>query len=229
MNSSEFENENLPRWQRLEEMIEGVEKRRTPENVEELPTLFRQTCHDLSIAQHRIYGMGLVERLNSLAIRGFRTLERRIGGGWESLFRMMLVKFPKMVRAEWRLFWFCSLIFWGPFLALAIWTPHDAEWAMSLLGPQSMVNLESMYGEHTSPQDFLREEYGSDFMMFCFYIYNTWALTCAPSRAVYWAVSAPCSSCSSTASISAPAPDTSITRAIPPHFTLSHPATRRPN
>ncbi|MCE9519265.1 MAG: stage II sporulation protein M [Verrucomicrobia bacterium] len=172
MNSAEFEQENQPRWQRLEEMIEGVEKGRAPENVEELPTLFRQTCHDLSIAQHRIFGMGLVERLNNLAIRGFRTLERRAGGGWESLFRMILVKFPKMVRAEWRLFWFCSFIFWGPFLAFAIWTPHDPEWAMSLLGPETMVSLETMYGEHTSPQDFIREEYGSDFMMFCHYINN---------------------------------------------------------
>lgn len=172
MNPSQFEHENDPRWQRLEVMLDDVEKGRAPVDVEELPTLFRQTCHDLSIAQHRMYGTGLVGRLNDLAIRGYRGLERRTAGGWESLFRMLAVKFPKMVRSEWRLFWFCSLVFWGPFLAFAIWTPHDPEWAMSLLGPQTMVGLESMYGEHTSPQEFLREEYGSDFMMFCFYIYN---------------------------------------------------------
>ena len=172
MTSSQFEHDNQDRWQRLETMLDGVEKGRAPENVEELPTVFRQTCHDLSVAQHRMYGAGVSHRLNELAIRGFRALERRTAGGWESLFRLLMVKFPKMVRAEWRLFWFCSLVFWGPFLFFAIWTPHDPEWAMSLLGPNQMVQLEAMYGEHTSPQEYLREEYGSDFMMFCYYIYN---------------------------------------------------------
>lgn len=172
MNSSQFEHDNQDRWQRLEIMLDGVESGRAPNNVEELPTVFRQTCHDLSVAQHRMYGAGLTSRLNELAIRGFRALERRTAGGWESLFHLLMVKFPKMVRAEWRLFWFCSLVFWGPFLFFAIWTPHDPEWAMSLLGPDQMVQLEAMYGEHTSPQEYLREEYGSDFMMFCFYIYN---------------------------------------------------------
>ena len=172
MTSSQFEHENSSRWQQLEGMLDGVERNRPPENVTELPTVFRQTCHDLSVAQHRMYGTGLTGRLNDLAIRGFRALERRTAGGWESLFRLLLVKFPKTVREEWRLFWFCSLVFWGPFLAFAIWTPHDPEWAMAFLGPEQMVRLEAMYGEHTSPQEFLREEYGSDFMMFCFYIHN---------------------------------------------------------
>ena len=120
MNSTEFEQENQPRWQRLESMLDDVDKNRAPADVEELPTLFRQTCHDLSLAQHRMYGMGIAGRLNDLAIRGYRCLERRTVGGWETLFRMLMVKFPKMVRSEWRLFWFCSLIFWGPFLAFAI-------------------------------------------------------------------------------------------------------------
>lgn len=172
MTSSQFEQENSPRWQQLEGMLDGVERGKAPENVTELPTVFRQTCHDLSVAQHRMYAGGVTGRLNELAIRGYRALERRTAGGWESLFRLVLVKFPKTVREEWRLFWFCSLVFWGPFLFFAIWTPHDPEWAMAFLGSQQMVRLEAMYGEHTSPQEFLREEYGSDFMMFCFYIYN---------------------------------------------------------
>lgn len=172
MTSSQFERENSQRWQRLEVMLDGVEKGRAPEDVDALPMVFRQTCHDLSVAQHRMYGTTMTGRLNDLAIRGFRALERRTAGGWESLFRLLMVKFPKMVRAEWRLFWFCSLVFWGPFFFFAIWTPHDPEWAMSFLGPDEMVQLEAMYGEHTSPHDFLREKYGSDFMMFCFYIWN---------------------------------------------------------
>jgi uncharacterized membrane protein SpoIIM required for sporulation len=80
--------------------------------------------------------------------------------------------FPLAVRSEHRLFWFNTLLFWGPFLFFAVWTPYDPEWAMRLLGPEGMVSMESMYGSHTSPQDYMREEFGSNFMMFAFYIYN---------------------------------------------------------
>ena len=97
MTSSQFEKKNEHRWQRLEIMLDGVEKGRAPADVEELPTLFRQTCHDLSIAQHRMYGAGVMGRLNELAIRGYRGLERRTAGGWESLFRMLMVKFPAVL------------------------------------------------------------------------------------------------------------------------------------
>lgn len=172
MNSSQFTHDNEPRWQRLEQMLKDVEKGRPPADVDELPTLFRQVCHDLSLAQHRMYDTTLVHRLNELAIAGYRTLERRISGGWERLLRMTMLEFPRAVRAEWRLFWFCCALFWGPFLFFAIWTPFDPEWAMRLLGPEQMVMVEAMYGHHTSPEEFKREHFGSDFAMFAFYIWN---------------------------------------------------------
>lgn len=172
MNPTSFENQNQPRWQRLEDMVAATEKGRAPDDVEQIPTLFRQTCHDLAIAQNRLHRRALIERLNELAIRSYRSLERRSAGGWERIFQTLTVTFPKAFRSEWRLFWFCSLIFWGPFLAFALWTPHDPEWAMALLGPKQMIALEEMYGGHETTQEFLRKEHGSDFMMFCFYIYN---------------------------------------------------------
>jgi uncharacterized membrane protein SpoIIM required for sporulation len=172
MTSNQFEDENNHRWQRLEEVIDAVETRKPHEDVERLPTLFRQICHDLSVAQHRLYDAAVVERLNRLAIAGYRTLERRISGGWERFAHLVLRDFPQSFREEKKLFWFNSLLFWAPFLFFAIWTPHDPEWAMRLLGPEGMVGMESMYGNHTSPQDYMREEFGSNFMMFAFYIYN---------------------------------------------------------
>lgn len=172
MNSNQFEHENAHRWQRLEEVIDAVETKKNHEDIERLPTLFRQTCHDLSVAQHRLYDTTLIDRLNRLAITGYRTLERRVSGGWEHFARLIAVDFPQAVRAEKKLFWFNSLVFWVPFLFMAIWTPFDPEWAMRLLGPEGMVQMESMYGNHTSPDDYMREEFGSNFMMFAFYIYN---------------------------------------------------------
>jgi len=172
MTSRQFEEENEARWQSLQEAIDAVEKNRADEGVEQLPTLFRQVCNDLSLARHRIYDTELVERLNRLAIRGYRLLERRVSGGWERFAALTLRDFPRAVRAESRLFWFNMLLFWGPFLVLAIVTPFDPEWAMRLLGPKGMIQMEAMYGEHTSPEQYMRDEFGSNFMMFCFYIYN---------------------------------------------------------
>lgn len=172
MNPSQFEEQNGARWDRLEKLLDEVDSGRTNAEAEELPRLFRQTCHDLSVAQHRMYGPRLTARLNSLAIRGYRTLERRISGGWERLYEMTFFQFPRAVRAEARLVWLCMAIFWLPFLFLAIWTPHQPEWAMSLLGPQGMLQMEMMYGNGTSPLHYMREEFGSNFAMFAFYIWN---------------------------------------------------------
>jgi uncharacterized membrane protein SpoIIM required for sporulation len=172
MSPTQFEKENEARWQRLEALLNEVDAGKTNENVEELPQLFRQVCHDLSVAQHRMYGARLVGRLNTLAIDGYRAIERRISGGWEKLVMMVFTDFPRAVRNERGLFWFCMAMFWLPFLFLAVWSPFDPEWAMSILGPQGMIQMEMMYGKDTSPLDYMREEFGSNFAMFAFYIYN---------------------------------------------------------
>lgn len=172
MNSRQFESENKPHWERLEAVLEAVDKKQPHEDIERLPTLFRQVCSDLSLAQHRLYPMALVEKLNRLAISAYRVLERRITGGWDRLIGLVGRDFPRAVREEKRLFWLMSLMFWVPVLFFAIYTPFNPEWAMRLLGPETMIQLESMYGEHTSPHDFMREEFGSNFMMFGFYIWN---------------------------------------------------------
>jgi uncharacterized membrane protein SpoIIM required for sporulation len=172
MNPAQFEKENGERWQRLEELLKDVEKGKNGVGEEALPQLFRQTCHDLSVAQHRMYGPRLVQRLNTLAIDGYRTLERRVSGGWERLALIVFKEFPQAVRRERGLFWFCMAMFWLPFLFLAIWSPFDPEWAMTILGPEGMMQMDKMYGKDTSPMDYMREEFGSNFAMFAFYIFN---------------------------------------------------------
>lgn len=156
MSPKDFETENAARWERLTRLLNEVEQSggggKDETGVEDLPTLFRQTCHDLSLAQHRMYGPRLTNRLNSLAIKGYRVLERRISGGWERVAELVLREFPSSFQAERGLFWFCMALFWLPFLFLAIWTPQDPEWAMSILGPEGMIQMEMMYGQGTSPR-----------------------------------------------------------------------------
>ncbi|HYF33666.1 MAG TPA: stage II sporulation protein M [Prosthecobacter sp.] len=172
MSPSQFQHDNEARWQRLQSMLDQVEKGAPVPDIAEFPTLFRQTCHDLSVAQHRMYGARLVDRLNTLAIDGYRVLERRITGGWERLYQLLARDFPREVRAEPRLFWLCMAIFWLPFFFFILWTPIDPEWTMALLGPDTMLKMEDMYGHGTSPLEAKREEFGSDFFMFAYYIFN---------------------------------------------------------
>jgi len=172
MTPAQFEKNIEPRWQKLEKLLTEVDKGTSGQDVVELPAVFRQVCHDLSVAQHRMSPQRITQRLNGLAIRAYRVLERRGAGGWETFIRLFVVDFPRAVRAEWKLFWWCTALFYLPAVLLAAVTPAHPEWAMALLGPEQMVMIESMYGEASTPSDYVRENFGSGFAAFCFYIWN---------------------------------------------------------
>ncbi|MEZ5384607.1 MAG: stage II sporulation protein M [Prosthecobacter sp.] len=172
MTPAQFEKNIEPRWQKLEKLLNNVDEGRKGDDVVELPAVFRQVCHDLSVAQHRMSPQRITQRLNGLAIRAYRVLERRGAGGWETFIRLFVVDFPRAVRAEWKLFWWCTALFYLPAVLIAAVTPSHPEWAMALLGPEQMIMIESMYGESTTPSDYVRDNFGSSFAAFCFYIWN---------------------------------------------------------
>ncbi len=172
MTPAQFEKSVEPRRQKLERLLDAVERAEPCEDVAELPATFRQVCHDLSVAQQRMSPQRVTQQLNVLAIRAYRLLERRRAGGWETFARLLLVEFPQAVRLEWRLFCLCLALFYVPAVVFAAITPQHPEWAMALLGPQGMMQIESMYGESSTPASYVRESFGSGFAAFCFYIWN---------------------------------------------------------
>ena len=170
MTPAQFEKHIEPRWQKLEKLLDEAEQSHPSAAVEELPATFRQVCHDLSMAQHRMSPQRLTQQLNALAIRAYRMLERQSSGGWEAFVRLFLVEFPQAVRAEWKLFWWCSAVFYVPTLLLIVVTPYYPEWSMAMLGPDGMMQAEMMYGKGSTLAANMRNRFGSDFQMFCFYI-----------------------------------------------------------
>jgi len=136
--------------------------------------MFREICTDLALARHRMYGMPMNESLNVLVIRGHKIIHRRAGGTWEKLLRFVAVDFPVSVRKEWRLLIVATLSFILPGLGVVIagfyWP--DFSWVEAVLGPDMMNSLDAMYGSSDDQIANLREEYGSNFMMFCHYIWN---------------------------------------------------------
>lgn len=172
MNRQQFENKNSLQWQEFELKLRQAEVRNKAEGVEELPSRFRKVCYDLSLAQYRMFGQRIIDRLNGLAIRGYRLIHRKRSPFGEGALRFFMATFPQSIRREWKLFVLVSLVFWLPFLAMWWSADKEIEWVQALLGVEQMVSLEAMYGKDADPVEHLREEHGSNFMMFAFYIHN---------------------------------------------------------
>jgi uncharacterized membrane protein SpoIIM required for sporulation len=172
MSPGSFEERRAADWLELDRQITAVEKGRPEAGVDQLPKHFREACSDLALARHRMYPGQLIDRLNTLVIRGYKLLYRSRKRGWEAAFRFAVAGFPRAVRAEWRLFWLCSALFWIPFFAMMFSAKWDIDWIRAALGPQGMANMEQMYGGQEEQISHLRSEYGSNFMMFAFYIQN---------------------------------------------------------
>lgn len=176
MTSGDFEHKNRDRWLEYERMVETVERGKPSPQAGELPRRFRELCVDLSLAESRMYGTRVTERLNGLVIRGYEVLYRSRRSGVEQFVRFVVRDFPREVRREWRLFWLCNAVFWIPFFGLMLSAGHDIRWIQAVLGAEGMVQMEQMYGSRAEQLSHLRSEYGSNFMMFCFYIYNNVAI-----------------------------------------------------
>ncbi len=172
MTAGDFEEQNRERWLEYERVVTLVEKGKAGAGAEQLPRLFREVSLDLSLADSRMYGPRVLDRLNALVIRGYELIYRSRRGSLEKVLLFVTARFPQAVRREWRLFWLCNAVFWLPFFALMISANHDIRWVQAILGPEGMTSMEQMYGGKEEQISHLRAEYGSNFMMFCFYIYN---------------------------------------------------------
>ena len=172
MQGKEFEEKNAQRWAEYEQTVNALEKNTEGLDVSRVPNMFREICTDLALARHRMYGMPMNERLNVLVIRGHKIIHRRAGGTWAKLFRLIAVDFPVAVRAEWRLLIVATLSFILPLIGVAMagfyWS--DFSWVEAVLGAGMMTQLDLMYGSSREQISNMREEYGSNFRMFCHYI-----------------------------------------------------------
>jgi uncharacterized membrane protein SpoIIM required for sporulation len=176
MTSGDFEHQNAERWAEYERLVGRVESGKPGPGAEQLPRRFREICMDLSLAESRMYGHRISSRLNALVIRGYEVIYRSRRGGWENVVLFLSQNLPRAVRKEWRLFWLCSAVFWVPFFVMMLSAGHDIRWIQAVLGADGMASMEQMYGGKEEQIAHLRSEYGSNFMMFCFYIYNNVAI-----------------------------------------------------
>ncbi len=171
MNRTTFESMHRKKWAQFAILLSEAEKRNPEMDVSQVPALFREICNHLSLAKERRYGQLLCDELNELVIRGYNTLRISPPSTWAAFVDFVSNTFPKLVRKEWKLFWICTLFFLVPYGLVCISAKYEIAWIEAILGPAGMQSMSDMYGaEDTSKV--LRREHGSNFMMFCFYIWN---------------------------------------------------------
>ena len=81
MTSGDFEHQNQDRWEEYERLVGVLEKGGRGPQAGEMPRRFRELCVDLSLAESRMYGARITERLNALVIRGYELIYRPGRGG----------------------------------------------------------------------------------------------------------------------------------------------------
>ena len=177
MNQDSFTQKYQPQWQRFETWLDSqntdIAKNKRPVSHDsvEIPHLYLQLCHHLSLAQSRHYSAHLIEYLNQLTLRGHQYLYQSGGRTLTGFLGFVFYDFPTLVRKEAKLFWLAMFLFYAPLIGVAAAIQHTPELVYSIIPPEQVSELRQMYhpeAEHIGQN----RESATDFLMFGYYIKN---------------------------------------------------------
>lgn len=146
----------------------ALRERAIPER--DVPTVYRRLCQHLALARQRQYSPDIIDRLNSLALRGHHALygaRHRGGQGWR---RFVVSDFPRLVRAEKRLVLTAALLFYGPLVVLTVLLQYFPDFVHYLLSDRQLAHMRTMY-DPTNLRIGMREA-DTSLAMFAHYIWN---------------------------------------------------------
>jgi len=171
MKESEFTIKNQKEWREYDQIVTSIESGNYDHvDTAKVPKLFRKRCAELALARHRMYSSRACEDMNDRVTRGHKLVARSEGGFKEKIVSFYTTTFPRAMRQEWRLHIVCWLFFLLPFFGMWLSYGHDQEWVHSMLGDETRRNMDEWYGKGSTGS--MREEFGSNFMMFGFYVNN---------------------------------------------------------
>jgi uncharacterized membrane protein SpoIIM required for sporulation len=168
-------------WKELEKLITGTAKkgffarRGIREHAAWFPKAFRQLTGDLNTARSNGFDPALIERLNRLTLEGNQILYGSKPFSIKSFSVFIFKTFPGAVRAEWKSFGACFLIFFGLAVFSGLLCLRFPDITGELMSPWQMASLEDMYNPE-SPYYLNPREVSTDADMFGFYIYNNISL-----------------------------------------------------
>ncbi|MEX5594105.1 stage II sporulation protein M [Pseudomonas orientalis] len=170
MKQSLFESRHQQQWQTFAEQLKQLERGKACE-VTDFPYHYRRLCQHLALAQERGYSSYLVDRLQQLALRGHQQLYRHRSQTTANLVAFILADFPRLVREQWRFVLIASLLFFGSLLGIALLVYLFPDLIYSIVSPQQVAEMQSMYDPAASRLGRAAERASSeDWMMFGYYV-----------------------------------------------------------
>ena len=170
MKQAPFETAHRDEWQAFERYLDAPGGAQPPFPPEDMPRRYRRLCHHLALAADRQYSPDLIDRLNLLALRGHHALYANRRRQSQRLVDFLLVAFPALVRAEWRVVATAALLFFGPLLALIATLQAYPEFVHYLLHPSQIASFHDMYDPGNRRLGM--READTHLAMFGFYIWN---------------------------------------------------------
>ncbi len=171
MKQEAFERAGEERWARFERALADLDGKR---EVADFPRQYRLVCQDLVLARDRQFEASLVARLNALALRGHQHLYGARTGS-SGLLDLFLRRFPRAVRAEWRLVALMCVLLYGVGAATFALVLRAPDFVFSVVGPAHVAEMESMYDPSADHHHEARESKEGVLMVF-FYIGNNVAV-----------------------------------------------------
>jgi uncharacterized membrane protein SpoIIM required for sporulation len=135
-----------------------------------MPRRYRRLCHHLALAADRQYSPELIDRLNLLALRGHHALYANRRRQPQRVADFLLVAFPSLVRAEWRVVTVAALLFFGPLAGLIAVLQLVPEFVHYLLDPRQIAGFHEMYDPENRRLGM--READTNLAMFGYYIWN---------------------------------------------------------
>ncbi len=178
MKQEQFETLFAARWATFEDWLaherlpaRARAKRAEPFAGSEAPQRYRELCAQLALAKSRDYGPALVERLHNLARSGHDRLYGTPDGWWREWLHYLVGGFAAEVRAEWRCVLAAMLLFYLPFLLLALAVRAWPDFAFVVLPQEQLQQFDQMYGPTSDALGRARNA-SDDLAMFGHYIIN---------------------------------------------------------
>jgi uncharacterized membrane protein SpoIIM required for sporulation len=168
MTALEFQTANEALWAELEQAIGLPERKLDPQRF---LALYRTCCEHLALAEARGFPSAIIERLSIVTARAHQIVYRQSDFGIARIARVLLNRFPAMVRAHRGYVALSALLALGPAIALGLAVYHKPDLILSIVDGSTAAGFEKMYDPSNEVLGRLRDA-GSNWMMFGFYIMN---------------------------------------------------------
>jgi uncharacterized membrane protein SpoIIM required for sporulation len=177
VNQEAFQARHEGDWIAFENWLETATARRRRDHTatatigeESVAQRYRVLCQHLALARDRQYSPGLVERLNSIVMRGHQVLYGTHTETGPAVARFFAADFARAVRKQWRPVALAAALFFVPLLGIAAALQYWPDFVHTLLPQSQILAYQEMYDPANKRPG--QREAQADALMLGHYIWN---------------------------------------------------------